>query len=64
MKVRPIADLVDALKATGCDIEYKEGKGCPPILVTTTPNGWKGGEIVLAANVSSQYVSSILIRIT
>eukprot|EP00466_Bigelowiella_natans_P003636 jgi/Bigna1/87755/estExt_fgenesh1_pg.C_230205 len=52
---------VDALKATGCDIEYKEGKGCPPILVTTTPNGWKGGEIVLAANVSSQYVSSILI---
>eukprot|EP00471_Norrisiella_sphaerica_P012996 CAMPEP_0184496476 /NCGR_PEP_ID=MMETSP0113_2-20130426/34037_1 /TAXON_ID=91329 /ORGANISM="Norrisiella sphaerica, Strain BC52" /LENGTH=472 /DNA_ID=CAMNT_0026883105 /DNA_START=90 /DNA_END=1508 /DNA_ORIENTATION=- len=61
MKVRPIRDLVDALTTTGCDIEYKEGKGCPPIEVKTTTSGWKGGNIVLAANVSSQYVSSILI---
>ena len=38
-----------------------QGKGCPPVESSLTGAGWKGGKITLAANVSSQYVSSILI---
>ena len=59
MKVRPIGPLVDALTANGAQIEYVEGHGCPPLRIS--PNGLKGGHIKLAATVSSQYVSSILL---
>ncbi|TMW57787.1 hypothetical protein Poli38472_014390 [Pythium oligandrum] len=59
MKERPIAPLVDALRANGCDLEYLEGDGCPPLGVKYT--GLRGGRIPLAGKVSSQYVSSVLI---
>lgn len=59
MKERPIKDLVDALRANGCTIDYMGTEGCPPLKVTG--NGLPGGEIELAANISSQYVSSVLI---
>ncbi|EMD32442.1 hypothetical protein CERSUDRAFT_161831 [Gelatoporia subvermispora B] len=59
MKQRPIGPLVDALRANGSDIEYRESPGCLPLSVA--PAGLKGGHIQLAASVSSQYVSSILL---
>lgn len=59
MKQRPIGPLVDALKANGAEVEYLEGTGCLPLAIQ--PNGLKGGHIKLAASVSSQYVSSILL---
>jgi pentafunctional AROM polypeptide len=59
MKQRPIAPLVDALRANGCNIEYLETPGCLPLSIT--PSGLKGGLVRLAASVSSQYVSSILL---
>jgi pentafunctional AROM polypeptide len=59
MKERPIAPLVEALRSNGCDIKYLEGEGCPPLAVRGT--GLKGGVVKLAAKVSSQYVSSVLI---
>ncbi|KAF9808506.1 hypothetical protein IEO21_07861 [Rhodonia placenta] len=59
MKQRPIGPLVDALRANGSDIEYKESQGCLPLSVA--PAGMKGARIQLAASVSSQYVSSILL---
>lgn len=58
MKQRPIKDLVDALRSTSSDIEYLESQGCLPISVKST--GFDGGTIRLAADISSQYVSSIL----
>ncbi|CAO3635723.1 unnamed protein product [Cunninghamella echinulata] len=60
MKQRPIAPLLDALKSNGAKIVSTEKDGFLPIAVT--PNGgFKGGRIELAASISSQYVSSILL---
>ncbi|KAL0093344.1 EPSP synthase-domain-containing protein [Phycomyces blakesleeanus] len=60
MKQRPIAPLLTALKANGAKLTSVEKEGFLPIAVT--PNGgFKGGRIELAASISSQYVSSILI---
>lgn len=59
MKQRPIGPLVDALRANGSEITYNESEGCLPLSIA--PKGLQGGVIRLAASVSSQYVSSILL---
>lgn len=59
MKQRPIGPLVDALRANGSSVEYLESQGCLPLRIA--PAGLKGSRIQLAASVSSQYVSSILL---
>ena len=58
MKERPILILVEALNNLGADIEYIDKKGYPPIKI----NGKLiyGDEIALTADVSSQYVSSLM----
>ncbi|EPQ29867.1 uncharacterized protein PFL1_02540 [Pseudozyma flocculosa PF-1] len=61
MKERPIGALVDALTANGTQIECLEGKGCLPLAVKGTQQGFRGGRIQLSATISSQYVSSILL---
>ncbi|KAJ5676826.1 uncharacterized protein N7477_002459 [Penicillium maclennaniae] len=59
MKQRPIGDLVDALTVNGADVEYMERKGSLPLKIAAS-GGFAGGKINLAAKVSSQYVSSLL----
>ncbi|GKZ76015.1 3-dehydroquinate dehydratase (3-dehydroquinase) [Aspergillus niger] len=59
MKQRPIGDLVDALTANGASVEYMERKGSLPLKIAAS-GGFAGGQINLAAKVSSQYVSSLL----
>ncbi|KZZ93202.1 Pentafunctional AroM protein [Ascosphaera apis ARSEF 7405] len=59
MKQRPIGDLVTALKANGAEIEYLERQGSLPLKIAAS-GGFSGGDINLAAKVSSQYVSSLL----
>ncbi|GAA5922264.1 hypothetical protein JCM1841_001387 [Sporobolomyces salmonicolor] len=61
MKQRPIGPLVDALTANGTSVEYLEGKGTLPLKIAATEASFRGGRIQLAASVSSQYVSSILL---
>ena len=59
MKERPIGILVEALKQLGAKIEYKENDGYPPLLITgqqLTQN-----KVTLKANVSSQYISALLL---
>ena len=58
MKQRPISILVDALKHLGCDIEYIEKSGFPPLKI----NGKNilRNSITLPADVSSQYISSLM----
>ncbi|KAI5287422.1 3-dehydroquinate dehydratase (3-dehydroquinase) [Ascosphaera aggregata] len=59
MKQRPIGDLVTALQANGSDIDYMERQGSLPLRIAAS-GGFSGGDINLAAKVSSQYVSSLL----
>ena len=59
MKERPIKILVDALNDLGADISYLETAGCPPIQI-------KGKRLTrqhvrLNANVSSQYISALIL---
>lgn len=58
MKQRPIHLLVDALNSLGAKIEYMEKKGFPPLRIKG--QALKGGEIYLAGNVSSQFISALL----
>ncbi len=59
MHQRPIKILVDALRDLGADISYEKEEGYPPILL----NGKKitKNEVSLQANVSSQYISSLML---
>jgi pentafunctional AROM polypeptide len=59
MKVRPIGPLVESLRSNGVEIRYLEKEHSLPIDITAS-GGFIGGEIELAATVSSQYVSSLL----
>ena len=59
MKERPIKILVNALNQLGAEITYEENEGFPPIKI-------KGKKITqnrvsLPANVSSQYISALLL---
>lgn len=59
MTERPIEILVDALRQLGAEISYENNQGYPPIKI-------KGKQIIqnkvtLAANISSQYISALLL---
>ncbi len=59
MQERPIQILVDALRSMGANITYLGNEGYPPLKITgkkLTKN-----KVVLPANVSSQYISSLLL---
>lgn len=58
MRQRPIHILVDALRKLGAQIEYEGNEGFPPLRITGTE--LRGEEISLAGNVSSQYISALL----
>lgn len=59
MKERPIKILVEALRDLGADIQYLENEGFPPLKI----KGRKllNNEVQLKANVSSQYISALLL---
>ena len=58
MKHRPIGILVDALRTLGANIEYIGEEGYPPIRITGST--LKGGLLEIHGNVSSQYISALL----
>lgn len=58
MKHRPIKVLVDALRFLGADIEYIEEEGFPPLRIRG--RRLDGGELDIPGNVSSQYISALL----
>ncbi len=61
MKERPIGPLVDALRSNGSEVSYLGKDGSLPLSIAASPTGFRGSHIQLTANVSSQYVSSILL---
>ena len=59
MKERPIRILVDALRNLGAKIEYSENEGFPPLKIQGQE--FFKSEVFLKANVSSQYISALLL---
>jgi len=58
MKQRPIKFLVDALKDLGAEIEYLENEGFPPLKITGKK--LEKNSVKIPANISSQFISSLL----
>lgn len=58
MKQRPIGILVDALRYLGASIEYVGQEGYPPLRISGRP--LEGGRIEVPGNISSQYMSALL----
>jgi|BioPla2DNA2_1021312.scaffolds.fasta_scaffold01788_3 3-phosphoshikimate 1-carboxyvinyltransferase len=58
LKKRPMQDLLDSLKPLGVEAFSKNDDGLPPIIVK---NGFRGGKTKIKGDVSSQYISSILL---
>ena len=58
MRERPVADLLHALASLGADVLDELGTGCPPVLVHA--RGLPGGRAVVAGDISSQFLSALL----
>ncbi len=58
MKHRPIGVLVDALRRLGADISYEGEEGYPPLRITGC--ALDGGHLEMPGNISSQYISALL----
>lgn len=58
MQHRPIRILVDALRRLGANIEYVREEGYPPLRITG--KRLQGGNLSIPGNVSSQYISALL----
>ena len=59
MSERPIAHLVDALRQLGANIEYLHTESNPPVKIRAA--GLKGGRVTILGNISSQYLTALLL---
>ena len=58
MRQRPIRPLLDALAQLGVDALSEENTDCPPVVVRA--KGLPGGRATIAGDISSQYLSGLL----
>ena len=58
MRHRPIKILVEALRSCGAKVDYEGAEGFPPLRIKGTK--LRAKEISIPGNVSSQYISSLL----
>lgn len=61
MRERPIGELTDALCQLGTRVCCELNNGCPPIQIDA--DGLRGGETTVGGNISSQYLSALLMAI-
>ncbi len=59
MRERPIGELVDALNKLGVEVSCLGDDGFPPVSIKA--GGIRGGKVEIEGNISSQYVSSLLL---
>jgi len=59
MQERPIKILVEALRSLGASITYEKEAGYPPLKITGKKLA--GGTVTLPADISSQYISALLL---
>jgi 3-phosphoshikimate 1-carboxyvinyltransferase len=58
MRERPIGDLIDSLRQLGADISSETENDCPPVVVQA--RGLLGGTARIRGNISSQYLSAVM----
>ena len=58
MYERPIGDLIDALRPLGAEVAYLKDEGFPPLEINGKPLA--GGEVSIKGNISSQYLTALL----
>jgi 3-phosphoshikimate 1-carboxyvinyltransferase len=58
MRERPIEDLLIALRQLGVNARSELGNGCPPVVIEA--DGLPGGEVRIRGNISSQFLSGLL----
>jgi 3-phosphoshikimate 1-carboxyvinyltransferase len=58
MHERPIQDLIDVVGKLGGSIRSEAGTGCPPVVIDAV--GLNGGEATIRGDVSSQFLSGLL----
>jgi 3-phosphoshikimate 1-carboxyvinyltransferase len=58
MRQRPIGDLLEALNQLGTHAQSENNDGCPPVIVHA--NGLPGGVAKVRGDISSQFLSGIL----
>ncbi len=58
MRERPIGDLLDALNQLGARVRSEYDSGCPPVIVHA--DGLRGGTATVRADISSQFLSALL----
>jgi 3-phosphoshikimate 1-carboxyvinyltransferase len=61
MRQRPVSDLLMALNGLGSDARSDLGTGCPP--VTVQARGLDGGNVFVRGDVSSQFLSGLLMAL-
>jgi 3-phosphoshikimate 1-carboxyvinyltransferase len=61
MRERPVADLLQALNGLGADATSDLGTGCPPL--TVKASGLDGGYAFVKGDVSSQFLSGLLMAL-
>jgi len=61
MRERPVADLLQALNGLGAEASSDLGTGCPPI--TVRASGLDGGYAFVRGDVSSQFLSGLLMAL-
>ncbi|MBX6314289.1 MAG: 3-phosphoshikimate 1-carboxyvinyltransferase [Isosphaeraceae bacterium] len=61
MRQRPVADLLQALNGLGAEARSDLGTGCPP--VTVRARGLRGGFAIVRGDVSSQFLSGLLMAL-
>jgi 3-phosphoshikimate 1-carboxyvinyltransferase len=59
MRERPIQDLLTALASLGVEALCENSDYCPPVLVRA--NGMSGGPVVIRGDLSSQFLSGLLL---
>ncbi|MBE6428614.1 MAG: 3-phosphoshikimate 1-carboxyvinyltransferase [Planctomycetaceae bacterium] len=61
MRQRPLGDLVNGLRQLGVSIESELKNDCPPVILRA--NGISGGTAKIPGNVSSQFLSGLLMAV-
>lgn len=59
MRERPLGDLIEALRMAGAVVEGELRNDCPPVRIRS--NGWRNQSIQVGGQVSSQFLSGLLL---